>query len=131
MEKRKIAVPVEKIEGVNGSRSDHFGHCPAFALVEIKDGQIAEVSAVDNIAHEAGGCMKPVAMLAEHGVDSLVVSGIGRGPFQRLQQHGIKVYFADLEQYPDLETTVAGFIGKKLPVFGDNQLCKGSGNCHH
>jgi len=86
---------------------------------------------VDNIAHGAGGCMKPVAMLAGEGVKAMVAAGMGRGPFQKMQQNGIDVYFADLNNYPDVKSTIDGFLNGKLPMFGSDQLCTGNGDCHH
>jgi len=126
-----IAIPSETTEGLNGKRSDHFGHCPVFTLVDVHENQVTNIRTVSNIAHGAGGCMKPVAMLAEHGVNAMVAAGMGRGPFQKMQQHGINVYFADLKNYPDVQTTIEGFIQGELSMFGAGQLCTGSGDCHH
>ena len=126
-----MAIPSETTEGLTSKRSDHFGHCPIFTLVEIKDNQVTRVRTVENIAHGAGGCMKPVAMLAENGVTAMIVAGMGRGPFQKMAQHGITVYFADLVKYPDAQSTINDFINGSLPTFADTQLCTGSGNCHH
>ncbi|MCK5505292.1 MAG: NifB/NifX family molybdenum-iron cluster-binding protein [Thermodesulfovibrionia bacterium] len=131
MQNITLAIPSETTEGLTGKRSDHFGHCPVFTLVEIKDNQIGEVRTVANIAHTAGGCLKPVAMLAENGVSAMVVAGMGRGPFQKMQQHGITVYFADLQKYPDVQSTVNDFINGSLLTFEAGQLCTGNGQCHH
>ncbi|MDD5758597.1 MAG: NifB/NifX family molybdenum-iron cluster-binding protein [Desulfobulbaceae bacterium] len=126
-----LAIPSETSEGLRGKRSDHFGHCPVFTLVDIHDNQVGNIRTVENIAHGAGGCMKPVAMLAEHGVTAMVAAGMGRGPLQKMQDHGIKVYFADLRNFPDVKSSVDGFLSGTLLMFGQEQLCTGSGNCHH
>lgn len=126
-----LAIPSETDTGLTGTRSDHFGHCPVFTLVDVQDNKANNIRTVSNIAHGAGGCMKPVAMLAENGVNAMVVAGIGRGPFQKMQQHGIEVYFANLQDYPDIQTTVQGFIDGTLPSFQHEQLCTGGSGCHH
>jgi len=126
-----MAIPSETTEGLSSKRSDHFGHCPVFTLVEIKNNQVTGVRSVENIAHDASGCMKPVAMLAENGVSAIIVTGMGRGPFQKMAKHGITAYFADPLKYPDAQSTVNEFINGSLPAFADTQLCTGSGNCHH
>ena len=126
-----LAIPSETTDGLTGTRSDHFGHCPVFTLVDVQDNQATNIRTVNNIAHGAGGCMKPVAMLAEQGVTAMVVAGMGKGPFQKMQQHGIAVYFADLIGFPDVQATIEGFILGKLPMFGTSQLCTGGGDCHH
>ena len=126
-----IAIPAETPEGLSSRRSNHFGHCPLFTLVEINDNEVGQVRTLTNIEHSPGGCHKPVAMLAENGVTAMVVAGMGRGPFQKMQQHGITVYFADLIKYPDTQSTIEDFVKGVLPRFGSDQLCTGSGNCHH
>lgn len=127
----KIAIPSETAAGLSSNRSDHFGHSKHFTIIELEDGQISRATSLKNIAHEAGGCLRPVGLLAENGVESLVVGGIGRGPFQRLQQQGIQVFFADLNHYPDIQSTVDGFLANKLPLLHPEQLCTSNGNCHH
>ena len=126
-----LAIPSESPDGLAGKRSDHFGHCPIFTLVEINNNKIGEVRTVDNVAHDAGGCMKPVAMLAENGVTAMVVAGMGRGPFQKMQKHSIIVYHADLQKYPDVQSTINGYMNGTLLPFELGQLCTGSGECHH
>ena len=127
MQNITLAIPSETHEGLSGKRSDHFGHCPVFTLVDITGNAISNIRTVNNIDHGAGGCMKPVAMLAEQGVSAMAVVGMGRGPFQKIQQYDIKIYFADLLKYPDVQSTIEGFINGKLPQFHQDQLCTGSG----
>lgn len=126
-----LAIPSETNEGLAGKRSDHFGHCPLFTLVDIQDQRIGNVRTVANIPHGAGGCMKPVAMLAGHGVTALVAAGLGRGPLQKMHEHGIAVYFADLLTCPDIKSAVDGYSKGALPLFAQDQLCTGNGDCHH
>lgn len=131
MQTTTLAIPSETNDGLVGKRSDHFGHCPVFTLVDIQDNQIGNIRTVDNIGHDAGGCMKPVAMLADLGVNAMVTAGMGRGPFQKMQERGISVYFADLLSFPDIQSAVEGFISGRLLMFGQDQLCTNSGTCHH
>ena len=126
-----LAVPSDTDDGLEGRRSDHFGHCPYFTLVEINGDQVGAVRVMANIAHGQGGCMKPVGLLAEEGVGALVSGGMGRGPFLRMQENGISVYYADLVQCPDVKSAVGAFVDGRLPRFEMGQLCTGSGNCHH
>jgi predicted Fe-Mo cluster-binding NifX family protein len=44
----RIAVSAENNDGLQSRVSSHFGRCPYFMLVEVQDGQIQNVSAVDN-----------------------------------------------------------------------------------
>lgn len=127
----KIAVPTENSDGLSAKRSDHFGHCKQFTLVDIENGTINGTTSLTNDPHEAGGCLKPVKFLKEHQVDAIVVGGMGAKPFQRFSEVGIKVYFADQLQCPDVESAVNSLLNDKLSEMNSLQLCKGSGNCHH
>ena len=131
MNTRKIAVPTEGPDGLAGRRSDHFGHCKQFTLVDIENGNITGVTSLINEPHEAGGCLKPVGFLKEQQVDSIVVGGMGAKPFKRFEEAGIKVFFADRLQCPDVESAVNSLLNGKLSQMSPLQLCKGSGNCHH
>lgn len=48
METMKIAVPTEGPDGLAGKRSDHFGHCKQFTLVEIENGKVSGVTSLIN-----------------------------------------------------------------------------------
>ena len=132
MKEITVAIPAASDGGLSAGRSDHFGHCPFFVLVDIRDdGRAADVRVLANIAHGKGGCMKPVAMLAENGVSALVSGGMGNGPFQKMKQMGIEPYYAGLDQCPDVRSAVDAFVAGRLLPFDMGQLCTGSGNCHH
>ncbi len=130
MNTRKIAVPSKKPGGLHGKISSHFGHCEVYTLVEITNGEITNVTILENKPHQAGGCMRPVRLLQEHGVDSIAVAGIGAGPFKRFMGAGIKVFFADCGTCRDVQSALDAALDNRLPIMNQQQLCKGNGNCH-
>lgn len=89
----KIAIPTMGAGGLACERSGHFGHCDCFTVVTVEDGSITATEVVDNPPHEEGGCMRPVSLLAEHGVDAIVAAGMGMRPMMGFAQAGITVYF--------------------------------------
>jgi predicted Fe-Mo cluster-binding NifX family protein len=123
MEKGRIAVPSVETGGLDGQRSGHFGHCDVFTLVDVEDGEIKQVTTIQNQGHVQGGCMVPVNILAEQGVNALIVGGIGMRPLMGFRQVGIDVYHD--ETRPDIRPVVEDLIAGKLPVIGDNQVCGG------
>jgi len=125
MKNGRIAVPTTGKGGLDGKRSGHFGHCDVFTLVDVVEGRIETVSAVQNPDHIQGGCMVPVNLLAGHKVDAIVVGGIGMRPLMGFRQAGIAVYHdAGREEIrPVVEDLVAG----KLPQIADDQVCGGGG----
>jgi predicted Fe-Mo cluster-binding NifX family protein len=126
MEKIRIAVPSNGKGGLDGTRAGHFGHCDVFTLVDCENGEIVDISTIENLEHVQGGCMVPVNLLAEHKVDALVVGGIGMRPLVGFQQKGIAVYHeAEREEIrPVVEDMIAG----KVPMIRNDQVCGGGGN---
>lgn len=121
----RIAVPSNRPGGLDGTRAGHFGHCDVFTLIDCENGQIVDVTTVANEEHVQGGCMVPVNLLSAHGVDALVVGGIGMRPLMGFQQKNISVYHDGerLEIRPVVEDMIAG----KIPLIRSDQVC-GGGN---
>jgi len=128
----RVAVPTNNPGGLEAERSDHFGHCDVFTVVDL-DGEkeIVKVTAIPNGDHEAGGCMVPVQILADAGVEAIVVGGMGARPMRGFADAGIAVYFADRSAVKTVTDVVQGLAGNKLPVMHADQVCKGSGDCQH
>jgi len=129
MKNGRIAIPSVGKGGLDGQRSQHFGHCDAFTLVDVKDGKISNVTVIDNQEHKEGGCLVPVQTLANQKVDALIVSGIGLRPLTAFNEVGIDVYHDAV--YPDIKPVVENLITGKLPVIASDQTCGGGGECQH
>lgn len=127
----KIAIPTENPGGLKAPRSEHFGHCDVFTVVELEKSAVAQIELVNNIPHGEGGCVGPVSLLKDAGVEAIVVSGMGARPMQGFSDAGITVYYADNITVTDVDGAVKKFTEGGLPVMHPAQACKGSGNCHH
>lgn len=131
MRRQLIAIPANNPGGLTGQRSDHFGHCEQFTLVELTDGQVGRVETMANLEHEAGGCLRPVALLQARQVDAIIVGGIGKRPLAGFQEAGIAVYWAALADYPGVGQVVAAMGKGELSPMALTQVCAGGGNCKH
>ena len=125
MENGRIAVPSNGAGGLEGMRAGHFGHCDVFTCIDVEDGEIKNVSIIQNEEHVQGGCMVPVNLLAGHKVNALVVGGIGMRPLMGFKQVGIDVYH-DAER-PEIRPVVEDLIAGKLPEIRNDQVCGGGG----
>ena len=117
----KLAVPTLGEAGLDAERSGHFGHCDCFTIVTIADGEITEVAKLDNPPHEEGGCLRPVQLLADNGIDAIVAAGMGMRPMMGFAQAGIAVFY-------EAETPGVGDVAKKVaegsvPTMGPDQAC--------
>ncbi|GAB4333096.1 MAG: NifB/NifX family molybdenum-iron cluster-binding protein [Desulfobulbaceae bacterium] len=131
MKSLRLAIPSNNPGGLDAERSEHFGHCDIFTVVQLDEGQVADVETISNIDHGAGGCMMPVRHLKEKAVDAIVVGGIGKRPLQGFNEVGIDVYFAHRQEYGDVRTVIDAFLQDSLPLMRSDQACTGGGDCHH
>lgn len=128
MKDGRIAVPSMEAGGLDGQRSGHFGHCDVFTLIDVKEGEIENVTTISNRSHVQGGCMVPVNLLADHKVNALIVGGIGMRPLMGFRQAGIDVYHDSIR--PEIRPVVEDLIEGRLPLIDDNQVCGGGGSGH-
>ncbi|PIE58635.1 MAG: dinitrogenase iron-molybdenum cofactor biosynthesis protein [Desulfobulbus propionicus] len=123
----RVAIPSLGEGGLDGKRAGHFGHCDVFTCIDLEDGEISEVSIIQNKEHVQGGCMVPVNLLAENNVNALVVGGIGMRPLMGFRSVGIQVYHDSVRA--DIRPVVEDFIAGNLPLITDNDVC-GGGAAH-
>ena len=117
-----LCIPVEEDRGLDSSVCAHFGSAPAFLLVDTETR--ACTSIVNTNAHHAHGMCQPLAVLAGHPVEAMVVGGIGMGALYRLRAGGIEVYLAE---YPTVGETVQAFAEGRLAPVPADRACAG----HH
>jgi len=117
----RVAVPSERPGGLGAQRSGHFGRCDCFTIVELAEGQLRQVSIVENLPHIEGGCMAPVLLLAQHEVDAIVVDGIGGRPLAGFNQVGIAVHTGIGDT---VEHTVRAFALDLLPAVDPGSACQ-------
>jgi predicted Fe-Mo cluster-binding NifX family protein len=126
MQAKTVAIPSQFPGGLDAMRSGHFGHCDLFTMVKVENGEIKDVSVVQNPPHAQGGCAAPVNLLHQNGADALIVGGIGMRPLMGFRQVGIEVYFG-----PEGETVgsvVDHLLRGALQQIGDHQVCGGGGH---
>ncbi len=123
MKNGRIAIPSNGQGGLEGTRAGHFGHCDVFTLVDVEDGQIKQVTTLNNQEHVQGGCMVPVNLLSENKVNALIVGGIGMRPLMGFRQVGIDVFY-DAER-PEIRPVVEDLIQGNLSEIKNDQVCGG------
>ena len=108
--------------GLDAQRAGHFGHCDCFTVVTLADGEIGDVTVVENPPHEEGGCLRPVGLLAGAGVDAIVAAGMGMRPLMGFQQAGITVYFDNV--HPQVGDAARAVAAGEAPVMSADQACQ-------
>lgn len=123
MDTIKVAVPSVNPGGLEAGMGMHFGHCDIYTVVEVKDGQTASVSTLENVPHVQGGCMAPVQHLASNGVKALLAGGMGMRPLMGFQQVGVSVYYAG--GCATVGQAVQAYLDDKLQLFSTSHTCGG------
>jgi predicted Fe-Mo cluster-binding NifX family protein len=116
----RVAVPSEYPGGLTAPRSGHFGRADCFTIVEINGDQVGEVTVLQNMPHTEGGCMAPVMLLAQQGVNAIVVDGIGGRPLAGFNQVGIAVHAGSGQT---VEHSVRAFALDLLPSVDPGSTC--------
>ena len=121
-ETMKLAVPTLGAAGLDGERSGHFGHCDCFTIVDIADGEIKNVGELANPPHEEGGCLRPVKLLHDAGVQAIVAAGMGMRPLVGFADAGITVYFEN--RTPNVGEVAKMVAAGEVPVMGAENACQ-------
>lgn len=130
-----IAVPSDAPGGLDARISEHFGHSDVFTVVQVDGDQVGTVTLIPNQSHEQGGCMAPVLLLKQNGVDALVAGGMGMRPLSGFQEQGIAVHFR--EDATTVREAIDLMLAGKCREFGAQHTCgghdghAGCGGHHH
>ncbi len=122
MSTQKIAVTADMDNGLESPVSGHFGHCKAFIVSTVEDGEIVKVEALPNLGHTS--CAEPVDRLASLGVDVLITMGMGMRPYMHAQQVGLTVVKSGNATVGDAITAYLKGVGELMSRDG---LCGGGG----
>lgn len=118
----KLAVPSAAPGGLAADRSGHFGRCECFTVVDCAEGRAQNVTVVTNLPHSEGGCLAPVNLLQNHGVNAIAVSGIGMRPLMGFQSAGIDVLLGTGTKVQD---TVDAYLKSELNPISEEDTCGG------
>lgn len=110
----KICLPVLQDQGVDSFISGHFGSAPFFLIIDSNSLQTKIIPNKDQ--HHAHGMCQPLAMIGTDSFDAIVVSGMGAGALNKLNNAGKKVYKTELKTVKEtLDAINAGKLVELTP----------------
>lgn len=123
-----IVVPVMGNEGMNAELSDHFGHAPFFAFVEIENDKVESVEFKENPfeGHHVEGNVPN--FLIQSGADVLIAGNMGQRAYEILSQNGIEIYPYMNGNLDDAIKSYLSGIGKS-DYTGDHAKSHEDGEC--
>lgn len=122
----KIAIPLETDKGMSSNVYGHFGSAPFFAIYDAdKDDVVVERNPNQN--HEHGQCMPSDAMV-KLGVNAVICGGMGGRAITRLNEAGIKVFYAD--NLTVVSSAIEAYKNGSLVELSLDGACAGHGHDH-
>jgi len=97
------------------SVSAHFGRCPSYTIVDIKDGKVIKKEVVDNPGHMTGAIPQ---FLHDKGVECIIAGGMGARAVGFFDDFGIKPIVG-----------VQGNIDEIIEKLTKNELKGGESSC--
>lgn len=121
----KIGIPSNMPGGLDAGVSAHFGHCDLFTAVELDEGQIKRVWTIGNDGEH--NCMIPVHKMANEGIETVLIGGIGRRPLIEFQNNGIRVFTG---AGGTVQQALSNYLSGGLREAAAQDVCQGSNHCH-
>jgi predicted Fe-Mo cluster-binding NifX family protein len=119
----RIVIPVEDENGLESHVAQHFGRAPYFAVVDLENGQLTNITIQPNTSEHTGGIGSPHDNLLALKPNAIVVFGMGPRGLQSFQNSNITVLKADSDHVSDI---VESFKAGKLA-----ELNTGCEHAHH
>lgn len=114
----KICVPTMGNRGMDEYVGEHFGRVPTYTII---DTETNEVKVIPNTSEHMGGIGLPAEILARHGIDTMICSGLGRRAIGLFEQYGIMVYVG---AYGTVKDALEMWKNNRLQVATDENACR-------
>jgi predicted Fe-Mo cluster-binding NifX family protein len=114
----RVAIPCLGEASPSSQVSPHFGRCDSYAIITVQDGKVESVESLSNSTHT--DCSSPVRMLAERGVQLMLVAGMGMRPYMSFRQQGIEVNYGISGT---VEEALRSYINNETIPMTEDTLC--------
>ena len=117
----RVAVPSDTDQGLESTRSGHFGHSPYFTIATIEDGKVEKVEVPKNVDHDEYGCGGVIQYALSLDIDAIVVLGIIAPRSVRSRRTVASVYIDAMA--PTVGAVIDKFIAGDLRPMRLDQAC--------
>lgn len=117
----RVAVPSDTDQGLQSTRSGHFGHSAYFTIATVEDGKVQKVEVFKNVDHDQYGCGGVIQYALSLGIDAIIVRGMGQPPFRAFTQSGAAVFIDPIA--PTVGDVIDRFIAGGLRQMTLDQAC--------
>ncbi|NTW25951.1 MAG: ATPase [Lentimicrobium sp.] len=117
---KRIAIPL-----LGNVLSEHFGHCQAFAYVDVDNNEITKITIMDPPEHQPGTFPKWVAA---NGATDVIAGGMGPMAVNLFNEAGVNVFVGAPVDSPT--NLVNDFLAEKLVLNANYCDHHGEGDHH-
>jgi predicted Fe-Mo cluster-binding NifX family protein len=121
---KRIAIPM-----AGSLLSEHFGHCQAFAYVDVENNSISKITMMEPPEHQPGTFPKWVAA---NGATDVIAGGMGPMAVNLFNEAGVNVFVGAPIDTPT--NLVNNFLAGKLSLnanYCDHHSHEGHSDCKH
>ena len=112
----RIAIPAESRNGLESPICHYFGHCPVFIIVNVKEGHVRSIRAIDNPYSEDHKTCRTPGFIQNQRVDVIMVAGLGQKALDFFKQRGIRTVGTEAGTvHQAVNSFLAGRLGKVRP----------------
>ena len=115
----KIAISTETNHGPESKVAHHFGRCPYFAFVELKEKNITALELIENPFFESHQPGQVPEFINSQKADLMISGGMGRRALEFFSQYGI-----------DVKTAATGTVSEVIDSYLAGDL-KAGASCAH
>jgi len=84
----KILIAIDEDKGMNSKLSEHFGHCPYFAIYETRT---ESLEIIENIIDHSNESLTPVDQIMKFNPTIVFTLGAGKKAIKLFKEKGIKL----------------------------------------
>ncbi len=88
----RIAIAADDTRGLEGVAAHHFGRCPYYVFVDVKNNEIQAVEVKPNPTYGNHTPGRVPAFINEQGAQVMISGGMGQRAIALFEQHGIQPY---------------------------------------
>ncbi len=120
----RLAMPVNRYDGLDSTLSQHFGKAPGFIVVDATGGELTYLDSAK--ARRASECA-PIQALVSAGSRVVLANSMGRGAMARCLAAGMQILQAEGQTVAEV---LEAYRGQHCPDFPDDAICSHHEHSH-
>jgi len=123
----KIAIPSEQPGGLDSKMCEHFGICPLFTIITLKENDVVSEEILSNPHDGCGNCNQLIEFLSLQKIQYVITQKIGLYPLNIMNRFSISVLMA--ERKSSVRNALNMYMKNQLSAYPARNTCSGECGC--